>query len=291
MQNLEQIRMLVIAADLGSFSACARHMGKVQSAVSHGISNLEIDLNVELFDRSTRKPVLTPAGERLYRSAKALLTQSEEFELIAKAINRQEEGTLRVVFDDGLVTPTLLEVLTEFSEKFKHTHLDIVFLPSPDIISQLQQDQFALGLMTSQVESFKEVEFSYIGQLEMVPVCHPSHELAQRSGITETDLYPHRQITVRGHRKIEPALMLSMAPNVWWSSSNAAAQALIEKNIGWGYLPKHMIERQLSAKTLINIETVFDKRTWQVPVDLVWPKGTTVGPALHWLKNAIQDAF
>ena len=73
MQNLEHIRMLVLSADLGSFSACARKLGKVQSAVSHGINSLEIDLNVTLFDRSTRKPTLTPAGERLYRSAKALL--------------------------------------------------------------------------------------------------------------------------------------------------------------------------------------------------------------------------
>ena len=42
MQNLEHIRMLVLSADLGSFSACARKLGKVQSAVSHGINSLEI---------------------------------------------------------------------------------------------------------------------------------------------------------------------------------------------------------------------------------------------------------
>ncbi|MFD1383291.1 LysR family transcriptional regulator [Rhodanobacter aciditrophus] len=291
MQNLEHLRMLVLSADLGSFSACARHMGKVQSAVSHGISNLEIDLNVELFDRSTRKPSLTPAGERLYRSAKALLTQSEEFELIAKAINRQEEGTLRLAVDDGLMTPTVLQVLGEFSQKFTHTQLDLVLLPSPDIIRQVQQGHCVLGLMTSEVESFKEVAFSYIGQMEMVPVCHPEHELATHSGVTETDLFPHRQITVRGHQKVEPASLVSMSPNNWWSSSHSAAQTLIEQNIGWGYLPKHKIESELKQKRLIAIQTVFDQRTWEVPVDLVWPKGATIGPALHWLLNAFKDAF
>ena len=56
MYNLDQLNMFVTAAKLGSFSACARKLGKVQSAVSQGISNLEIDLDVTLFDRSTRKP-------------------------------------------------------------------------------------------------------------------------------------------------------------------------------------------------------------------------------------------
>ncbi|MGB1280461.1 MAG: helix-turn-helix domain-containing protein, partial [Vibrio cyclitrophicus] len=54
MYNIEQLKMFVYAVELGSFSASARQLGKVQSAVSQGISNLEIDFNVQLFDRSTR---------------------------------------------------------------------------------------------------------------------------------------------------------------------------------------------------------------------------------------------
>ena len=43
--------MFAYAVELGSFSASARRLGKVQSAVSQGISNLEIDFNTTLFDR------------------------------------------------------------------------------------------------------------------------------------------------------------------------------------------------------------------------------------------------
>ena len=45
MYNIEQLKMFVYAVELGSFSGSARHLGKVQSAVSQGISNLEIDFN------------------------------------------------------------------------------------------------------------------------------------------------------------------------------------------------------------------------------------------------------
>lgn len=59
MAHPDQIQAFVMAAELGSFSAAARQMGKVQSAVSTAIANLEIDAGVELFDRSGRAPVLT----------------------------------------------------------------------------------------------------------------------------------------------------------------------------------------------------------------------------------------
>ncbi|MBN3774537.1 LysR family transcriptional regulator, partial [Burkholderia sp. Se-20378] len=53
------------AALLGSFTAAARKLGKRQSTVSEAIANLEIDLGVQLFDRSTRAPTLTDAGRAL----------------------------------------------------------------------------------------------------------------------------------------------------------------------------------------------------------------------------------
>lgn len=60
--SLEQFKALLAAAETGSFSAAARRLGKAQSVVSTAIANLEIDLGLELFDRSGRYPVLTEAG-------------------------------------------------------------------------------------------------------------------------------------------------------------------------------------------------------------------------------------
>jgi len=58
------------AASLGSFSAAARRLGKSQSTISSAIANLEIDLGVTLFDRSSRKPTLTAAGQAMLTSIK-----------------------------------------------------------------------------------------------------------------------------------------------------------------------------------------------------------------------------
>ena len=55
----EALTAFVEAAASGSFSAAARRMRKSQSTISTAISNLETDLGLTLFDRSTRQPTLT----------------------------------------------------------------------------------------------------------------------------------------------------------------------------------------------------------------------------------------
>ena len=73
------MQAFVLAAELGSFSAAARRMGKAQSAISTAIANLEIDAGVELFDRQGRSPVLTEEGKTLLPHAKGILLGNQEF--------------------------------------------------------------------------------------------------------------------------------------------------------------------------------------------------------------------
>ncbi|MGS0729045.1 LysR family transcriptional regulator, partial [Shewanella sp. 0m-11] len=56
MLTIEQLYSFVTTVEAGSFSAAARKLGKVQSAISQHIINLEIDTNQTLFDRSHRYP-------------------------------------------------------------------------------------------------------------------------------------------------------------------------------------------------------------------------------------------
>ena len=54
--NSDSIELFLAVIERGSFSAAARALGKVPSAVSMGIGNLEAELGYSLFDRSHREP-------------------------------------------------------------------------------------------------------------------------------------------------------------------------------------------------------------------------------------------
>lgn len=75
--SLDQLAVFVLATQAGSFSAAARR-GKTQSTISNTISNLEADLGVQLFDRSSKLALtLLPQGMRFWLKRKKSLSAAK----------------------------------------------------------------------------------------------------------------------------------------------------------------------------------------------------------------------
>lgn len=71
--NLKQIEYALAVADTGSFTRAAERCHVVQSALSHQVARLESQLGTLLFERSSRRVRLTPAGEAFVLSARTAL--------------------------------------------------------------------------------------------------------------------------------------------------------------------------------------------------------------------------
>src|SRR5690606_13743073 len=97
--SLDQLQMLVTVAQAGSFSAAARRLGRTQSTISAAIANLEADLGVELFDRSTRIPALTTAGQKLLLEAEAVLERCRALEGHADSLTEETEPSLTLAIE------------------------------------------------------------------------------------------------------------------------------------------------------------------------------------------------
>ncbi|YCK39038.1 LysR family transcriptional regulator [Actinomadura sp. ATCC 39365] len=74
--ELRQLRHFVAVTTHGSFTAAARAELIVQSALSTSIRKLERELGADLFERTGRRPVLTPAGHAFLPAARALLADA-----------------------------------------------------------------------------------------------------------------------------------------------------------------------------------------------------------------------
>src|SRR5262245_656673 len=81
--DLHQLRIFVAVARLGNFTRAAERLGLSQPSLSLHIRQLEQDLGVRLFDRSTRSVALTPAGEDFLPTAERLL---DDFRAAAAAV-------------------------------------------------------------------------------------------------------------------------------------------------------------------------------------------------------------
>ncbi len=289
MSNIEQLRMFVEAARTGSFSGSARKLGKAQSAVSQAISNLEIDLGVTLFDRTTRKPTITPQGELLLAHAKAVIQQSAELSMAADAMSRNEEVSLTIAVDSALLVPRLFDILQEFSSCYPATSIELMTVDSADVINFISSSKADLGCMFSDTVFSPDVDFCFIGHLPFTPVCSLEHALCQRKSVALSDLIQHRQIMQRGESGSMPEQFPEVSPEIWWSNNFESVLAMVKQSLGWAYLPSHYLKKQLPVSQLHTIPVTFDHKEWSPPVDLITSKKHAYGPALAWLFNQMKS--
>jgi DNA-binding transcriptional LysR family regulator len=112
----EALVMMDTIAREGSFAAAARELGKVPSALTYSVRQLEESLDVLLFDRSSRQAQLTAAGAELLHEGRRLLS---EMDAVANRVRRVASGwetQLAISVEDVLATPVVLDLAQAFYE-------------------------------------------------------------------------------------------------------------------------------------------------------------------------------
>lgn len=94
--TLEQLRILVRVAQEGSFTRAADSLGTQKSHASRVISQLEEELGLKLFARSTRRLSITEAGQTVIERAIGILGAVDETLAIAQQARREPHGVLRL---------------------------------------------------------------------------------------------------------------------------------------------------------------------------------------------------
>ena len=94
--TFDQLRIFLAIVDTGSFAAAGRKLNRAVSVISYGISNLEAQLGLSLFDREgTRKPQLTVAGRALLAEARSISHGLDGLRAKVKGLRDGLEATYR----------------------------------------------------------------------------------------------------------------------------------------------------------------------------------------------------
>lgn len=287
--SLEQLQAFVATVDTGSFSAAARRLGKAQSVISTAVSNLEIDLGNSLFLRSGRYPSLTPAGERLLAEARIILERCEHFRGVAKSLGAGVESRLVLAVDELYPSERLGALMDEFSRCFPSVELELLFPLMEDVSRLVLEERADLGIMWRQEILPSALNFHALGWVPLKVVCAPDHALAgQRVGWEELKRY--RQLMVATRNDSEEKVRLRVAADVWWVESQWVIVELVQRNLGWAFVPEHVVASALDNGYLVAPTLAFDDQDWPVALELIWHKQRPLGKAAAWLKEAAIEA-
>ena len=118
--DLRQIECVLAVSELGSFTRAAESLYVTQSSLSYTVGRIERELGVQLFARSGRRVVLTPAGEAFLPHARESLVAARAAREAACAVGGIVTGQLRVA-----VTPTLKRFAAETLADLRAKHPEV----------------------------------------------------------------------------------------------------------------------------------------------------------------------
>jgi DNA-binding transcriptional LysR family regulator len=289
--TLDQLRVFLSVVEAGSFSKAAKQLRRVQSAVSYSIANLERLLDVELFDRSGRTPVLTDAGRALLADVRAVENRVDRLHARARSLAAGVEARLSLAVDMLFPLPGLLEGLSTFSERFEGVDLHLR-TEALGAVTQLVLDgicQIGIGV---DLEPFPHTLTTRpLTTIEMVPVCAKDHALAGDDPLEGDDLRDEVQIVVTDRSALTEGQDRGvLSERTWRVADLETKRAMIAAGFGWGLMPAHRVRAALEAGELARLSvTDWDVSERRVPLHAIWRTADPPGPAGTWLLEQLAD--
>jgi DNA-binding transcriptional LysR family regulator len=143
--ELRHLRYFIAVAEELHFARAAERLHIEQSPLSRAIKDLEYDLDVRLFERTTRSTRLTWAGEVFRDQAQRVLFTLEQAKASAKAAAAGFRGTLRVALSDGVAMPKLAALLARSREEDPEIAIRLFEVTLTQQLKGLRDDMYDVG--------------------------------------------------------------------------------------------------------------------------------------------------
>lgn len=184
--NTVQLECFVAVAQYLNFSQASRFLKITQPAVSHQIRTLEEELEVKLFDRTSKNVKLTQEGRLFLADAQLILKTA----LSAKERlgSREHFIPLELGCHDYMELNLFPPVLKKLSEEFPLVRPNIHLIPFPSLFSMIENNQIHAALGIRDEQKMPPLYFRELGTVPMACVCSPSHPLAAYETLTKSQL-------------------------------------------------------------------------------------------------------
>lgn len=292
--SLDQLRTFITAVDEGSFSAAARKLNRVQSAVSGWINGLEDQIGVQLFDRTGRFPKLTQAGELLLADARNIVLGVDTLKARARLMTSGIEAELSVVIDVFFPTSVVSAVAKAFVKQFPLTPLRVFVEALGAAYQPVLEGRCSLGILPPLPQAFPSLASEKVGEVPLVAVAAPDHPLAQfRSRIPRHEVARHIQLVLTDRSDLTAGRDFGVAsPAIWRLADLSTKHAFLKDCVGWGGMPLHMVAKDIEEGTLVILDVDEMPPSGFILVMSAFHKpAQPPGPAGRWFIDQLKEAW
>jgi DNA-binding transcriptional LysR family regulator len=294
MRNItfKQLRTFLMVAQEKSFTRAATRLNLSQSALTLQIRELESEVGLKLFDRSTRSVDLTAPAAAFRPIAARLLDELTRALDDLRSVAVRERGSVVVVAGASVIALIIAPAVALLAERYPGIAVRLIEEVGEDVTRRVADGEADFGLGTF-VRPSPTIETSLLMKDRIGILCTSDHALAQKKGpLTWSDLSRHpfatlsRGTAIRGMLDKDPDIGGMLPPPIYEASSISALTSLVQQGAGIALLPS------LAAYPSIGGKLVF--RTIQNPIMLrelsfIAQRRRSLTPAARQLAFGILD--
>jgi len=282
----DALLMMDTIARTGSFAAAARELGKVPSALTYSVRQLEDALDVLLFDRRSRQAKMTAAGEELLNEGRRLLSAMDAVANRVRRVSTGWETQLTISCDGVLSRLTLLELCEAFyalrpvgGTESPGTRLRLRTEVLAGTWEALVSGQADLAIGVPADTTAPGIEVRPLGEMDFIFAVAPHHPLAALpEPLDDADILRHRAVAVADSAQRLSPLTVNLLPGqdvLTVSSLQAKIEAQL-RCLGCGFVPEPLVRDHLRAGRLV--QKAVQRQRRQVQLGYAW-RSAAVGQA------------
>jgi len=247
-------RIFYYVATYRNFTQAAKVLMNNQPNISRAMTNLEHELDCQLFVRSNRGVTLTPEGERLYSRISVAFQQIQAAEEELEDTKNLSKGIVSIGVSEIALHLVLLPKLQKFRHLFPNIRIRISSTTTPQALNALHAGLVDFAMVTSPVrishpyrgiilQPFQEMlvagpGFSFLAGKTLRPEDLPQYPLILMNSQTNSHDYYLRYFLAQG---------VSLRPEIEVSISDQILP-MVKCNLGIGILPEAYVTEALEKK-------------------------------------------
>jgi DNA-binding transcriptional LysR family regulator len=269
----DNIQLFLAVLDRGSFSAAARALHRVPSAVSMAIGNLEAELGYTLFERGSREVRATAQALALEPHARLIAEQLGLLQVHALELSQGLESSLTLAVVPDIDHRPLLAAIANLGARYPLLDIQLLSAPQEEALQLLDSGRVDLCLAFAGLQVDARRSFHHIGMETLVATLSPTHPALLEGRIHYLeDLVNVRQILVRSRDLplLDPRPLIGATH--WSTDSFDLALQMVEAGLGWGDLPLARVAPLVAAGRLVRLQFGNTRNELQLPIHVLWRK-------------------
>lgn len=290
MDLLKAINTFIKVADKNSFTAVARELNIVTSAISRQVADLESHFGCQLLYRTTRAMHLTAEGEQYYKEFREITEKIELLESKDEALDGTLKGQIKVSAPQGSEALGFLDAACEFLKQNPQVKVSWMFV---NRYVNMVEEGIDLSIRMGELEDssyiarrYKAVDINFVASPHYIETRgkpeHPS-DLVKHLCITDSS---NRQPNKWRYYENNKEQYVKLTSYTDTNNGETAARIAANGN-GIAYLPSFLTQKYLLTGELVPVLQAYEFES--LPASLVYPANLMMNRTLKAFVQFILD--